>query len=342
MSIAIDVRALTDVTPTGVAMYTVSFIEKSLEADNDVILWYSGTKRIDWIHTKWESRATIFHINIPNKLLNLSLLLFRYPKLDTYLAKKTGKQITEMIAPNMNTYALSADVTFTLTVHDLAFYIFPYFYSWRRRLWHRLVNISQLSACANTVLVPSQSTAWDVEEWLHVEKNKIIIGTPAIAEQFSDSDNWSLARQQEVRSDYALPAPFLLYVGTIEPRKNLETLLAAFAEIKKTRTDAELVVAGPVGWKSRRLVKQLTNTPGVMYLGYVDAADKPALYAAATAFVYPSLYEGYGFPVLEAQAVGTQVITSDRSSLLEVAGPNALIIDPHSVTDLADAMKSCL
>ena len=339
--IAIDVRGLIHHEPTGVGTYTHLLVEKYLNQADDVVLWYSGWQRVEWIHTRWGSRATVLHIRMPNKLLNALLIFFKIPKLDKYIAKKIDKPINVMIAPNMNVYALSPDITFVLTIHDLAFILFPWYYSWKGKLWHRFIYIQRLARRASNIVVPSQSTAWDVEDWLYIDSSNIQITAPTLPAMYQHSTHWNTARQHSVMEAYQLPSRYFLYLGTIEPRKNIETLLAAYNECKKTYAGIVLVIAGPRGWKCRKLMKDILSTSGVQYLGYVDDADKPALYAGAIAFVYPSFYEGYGFPVLEAQAVGTRVITSNRSSLLEVADERAILIDPYNVTDLAQAMMEC-
>jgi glycosyltransferase involved in cell wall biosynthesis len=130
----------------------------------------------------------------------------------------------------------------------------------------------------------------------------------------------------------------VLFLGTIEPRKNLEVLLDAWKKTKHGET--ELVIAGPVGWAAEATVARIRAE--ATYLGYVSEADLPGLVAGAEAFVYPSLYEGFGFPVVQAMAAGTPVITSDVSSLPEIAGDAALLVDPRSVSELAGTLERLL
>jgi glycosyltransferase involved in cell wall biosynthesis len=139
----------------------------------------------------------------------------------------------------------------------------------------------------------------------------------------------------------ALPRPYILNVGTLEPRKNLEGLLHAFARAKRAGIPHTLVIAGARGWGDSRLAplpEALGITDSVVFTGFVEDDDLPHLYGNADFFVYPSLYEGFGLPVLEAMACGTPVITANTSSIPEVAGDAALLVDPRSETDLAAAM----
>ena len=135
-------------------------------------------------------------------------------------------------------------------------------------------------------------------------------------------------------------APVRASVGTIEPRKNLDTLLDAFAGLPLSlREEYELVVAGPAGWAAAGTKARLER---VRYLGYVAEADLAPLTAAATVFAYPSLYEGFGFPVAQAMASGVPVITSNLSALPEVAGDAALLVDPLSIAELRNALSRLL
>jgi alpha-1,3-rhamnosyl/mannosyltransferase len=133
-------------------------------------------------------------------------------------------------------------------------------------------------------------------------------------------------------------------VGTVEPRKNIATLLDAWERLRTdVRDEYDLVVAGPAGWGDSAVLKRLqAGTTGVRYLGYVAEADLPALTAGASAFVYPSLYEGFGLPLAQAMAAGRAAVTSAVSSMPEVAGGAALLVDPKSVEELGSAMDRLL
>ncbi|MDQ2949992.1 MAG: glycosyltransferase family 4 protein, partial [Acidobacteriota bacterium] len=138
--------------------------------------------------------------------------------------------------------------------------------------------------------------------------------------------------------------PYILFVGAIEPRKNIDALLDAWHLLKPSlREEFDLVVAGATGWQSERTVRRLeAGIPDVRYLRYVPEQELPGLTAGATAFVYPSLYEGFGFPVAQAMACRVPVITSNNSCLPEIAGPGGLFIDPRSPVEIATAMERLL
>jgi len=144
----------------------------------------------------------------------------------------------------------------------------------------------------------------------------------------------------EVRTRYRLKRPFILSVGTIEPRKNLSLLVSAYRALPAYLQDEfQLVLAGPMGWADPATEERVR---GVRYLGYVPERDIAALTAAATVFAYPSLYEGFGFPVAQAMAAGVPVVTSNVSALPEIAGDAALLVDPRSEAELRDALNRLL
>jgi glycosyltransferase involved in cell wall biosynthesis len=179
----------------------------------------------------------------------------------------------------------------------------------------------------------------DIVAGLHVPPEKVHVIYEAAASQYRLITN--AAELERVRSRYELKRPFALYVGTIEPRKNLTRLVTAFAQARRQCPDLELVLVGQLGWKYTALLKaieELNLGPALRRLGYVPNEDLPALYNLARLLAFPSLYEGFGLPVIEAMACGTPVLTSNGSSLAEIATGAAWLIDPHDVQAIADGL----
>jgi glycosyltransferase involved in cell wall biosynthesis len=151
--------------------------------------------------------------------------------------------------------------------------------------------------------------------------------------------------RQGVLARYGIDRPYLLYVGGINARKNIARLFEAYAQVRATHPDVILVVAGKRQWQTGEIdaaFRRFNLEDQVHFTGYVDDRDLPALYSAAELFVFPSLYEGFGLPPLEAMACGTPVVTSNASSLPEVVGDAALTVDPYDVDGLAAAIKHAL
>jgi glycosyltransferase involved in cell wall biosynthesis len=229
-----------------------------------------------------------------------------------------------------------------VTVHDLAFLHYPQYFRPARRVYQRTFTARSARA-ATLVIAVSESTKGDLVR-LGVAPSRVRVIYPAIEERFRPVADG--ARLQAFRREHGLPDRFLLYLGTIEPRKNIVGLLEAYARLRADVPDAPpLVLAGAKGWYYDAVferVRALGLERTVTFAGYVRDEEQPLWYAAAELFVYPSLFEGFGLPVAEAMACGTPVVTSSLSSMPEVAGDAAIQVDPRSAEALAHAMQSVL
>jgi len=223
----------------------------------------------------------------------------------------------------------------TATIHDLTCWIMPEHHPRANRDAER--SFAQVMRRADGLIAVSEATKRDAVKVLGIEPEKIAVIHSGVPHAFF---NVEPALIDAVRRKYSLGKPFALFVGTIEPRKNVDLLLDAFESLPASiREHYQLVIAGPPGWASGHTMRRLQH---VRYLGYIPEEALPGLTAAATAFVYPSLYEGFGFPVVQAMAAGVPVITSNNSSLAEVAGGAALLVDPRSQSELHHAMSRLL
>jgi alpha-1,3-rhamnosyl/mannosyltransferase len=223
----------------------------------------------------------------------------------------------------------------TATIHDLTCWLMPELHPAANLRADR--NFEAILRRADRLIAVSESTKNDAVRVLGLRPERIAVIHSGIAEPFFDPSADSI---DAVRSRYSLDRPFVLFIGTIEPRKNIDMLLDAFEALPASvRQEFDLVVAGPMGWASAETAARVR---AVRYLGYIPEPDIAPLTAAATVFAYPSLYEGFGFPVAQAMAAGTPVIASNVSSLPEIAGDAALLIDPRSLTELRDALSRLL
>jgi len=192
---------------------------------------------------------------------------------------------------------------------------------------------------SNHLLAISEFTASEARVLFSVPSHKLTVTPLAVSPQFSSQplafDDIAKARQK-----YNLPDKFLLYLGTLEPRKNIARIIEAFQVISPEFPDTHLVLAGAKGWLIDDLFHQ--PIPHVLLTGYVDNLDRAILYKLALGFVFPSFYEGFGLPPLEAMSCGTPVITARTASLPEVVGDSALLVDPNSTEELVVAMRQLL
>jgi glycosyltransferase involved in cell wall biosynthesis len=225
-----------------------------------------------------------------------------------------------------------------ITIYDLSFALFPQFFRGFNQTYLRWGT--RLSARrAQRLITISDCTRRDVHRLYDVPLDRIDVAYPGVAETMQPPP---LDRVAAFRHEKNLPEKFFLFLGTLEPRKNLITLVRAFTQLKQTCPDARLVLAGGVGWLADELfatIKASGVKESILLPGYVAAEDKALWYAAATAFVYPSIYEGFGLPPLEAMACGTPVIVSNAASLPEVVGDAGLLIAPEDVNSWTAALK---
>jgi glycosyltransferase involved in cell wall biosynthesis len=217
-----------------------------------------------------------------------------------------------------------------ITVHDLGFKYFPQAHPrWQR--WYLDWTTRYSAQRARVVLADSQTTADDLCRFYGITHDKVHVVYPGI-------DRLVIGDIGALRQKYRLPERYFLFVGTLQPRKNIARLVEAYKMWLQQNPDEQtgLVLAGSKGWLYDPAWTQ--DVDGIYLTGYVDDADKGALYAGALALVFPSLYEGFGFPVLEAMQCGTPVIASNTSSLPELVGEAGLLVDPLSVNAIVNAL----
>ena len=277
----------------------------------------------------------------------LRQLLRRVPGLKRMRARinharrhKAGRAHRDYVYWEPNYLLLPIDNPAVATVHDISHLRHPEYHPAERlRELARLVDSIDRS---RRVITASRFSRGEIAAVLGVPENLIDVVSPAVSDRFRPH---RAEARELVRQRYRLPDGYILFCGTLEPRKNVPRLMQAFSRLPAAlQYRYPLVLAGGRGWhrgEFEAMLAQLAN-PNILPLGYVNFDDLPALYSAATIFAYPSLYEGFGMPVLEAMASGTAVVTSRTSSMPEVAAGAALLVEPGDVVAIADALEALL
>lgn len=334
MNIGVDIRALGNRKLTGIGKYIYCAVEELSKVDkkNNYILLSSGMHKEDYDYLNFSSKNIIHrHLKMPNKLLNLSL--------KTGLGYGPSKSMFDGIdiywMPNINFFRLDAEVPVVLTIHDLSFLHSREFYSLKRRRWHKMVNVGKLVRRADKIIAVSANTKRDIIRFFPTTEDKIEIINPGVdGIDLSDDESKRLIRR------YGLPEKYFIYVGTLEPRKNIDSIIKAFDRYHKNHPDTGLVIVGALGWVYKKLLKRINSRSYVHYLSYVDSPEKDALYKESMGLIWPSFYEGFGFPPMEAAYHKIPSIVSYKTSLPETLKDLALYVDPYNVSDIYQALEN--
>jgi len=233
--------------------------------------------------------------------------------------------------------------TVITTIHDLTYKLYPNTMdaSNKKRLEKDMKSTIKR---ADYIITISESSKRDIIKYLHVDENKIQVIYPGVDEVYKKVLNSD--EIIAVKNKYNIHGKYLLYLGTLEPRKNIETIIRAYSCFKKSdKENIKLVLAGKKGWlydNIFKLVKEFDIEDSVIFTDYIDDSDKATLYQGAEMFLFPSLYEGFGMPVIEAMASRIPVITSNSSSLPEVSGEAAIITDPLDYKKISESIELIL
>jgi glycosyltransferase involved in cell wall biosynthesis len=341
MIIGVDIRPMAGLR-TGIQEYTEQILAHLIAiapADVKFKLFFASSRsaapNLSWMHAP---NVELVKFNIPNNILFFSGSVWGYPYLDDLIG---GADV--FFSPHFFLAPLSHACRRVTTFHDLSYVRFPEFFTSRKRWWHTIqMNPGEQARFSDQIIAVSQSTKNDLIEHYHIDPSNIrVVPLGNHMVRPPDEAIWEFKKKRQ------LADRTVLFLGTIEPRKNIGGLIRAF-NIMKERSgfeDVELVIAGKKGWQFDDVLEEIERSPfapAIRCLGHIPDEDRSLYYASSSVFVYPSFFEGFGSPVLEAMACGAPVITSANSSLPEVAGDAALFIDPYNVSDIAEALRITL
>jgi glycosyltransferase involved in cell wall biosynthesis len=254
------------------------------------------------------------------------------------LPVQVARKHLDLVHGTLNVLPLARRVPGVVTIHDVSFLLFPDRFLPAKRRY--LATFTRWSARgAKRVVVSSRNTGRDVVRLLGVAQERVQVVYLGVEDQLRKQP--SAESLQRFREEHDLPEQFFLYVGTLEPRKNLVRLVEAYAHARRGGVEWPLILAGAKGWMYEEIfqrVQDLQLQAWVRFPGYVLHEELPLWYNAASVFVYPSLYEGFGLPVVEAMACGCPVLTARNSSLPEVAGDAAILVDGEDTMALAGGL----
>ncbi|MDD3284644.1 MAG: glycosyltransferase family 1 protein [Patescibacteria group bacterium] len=337
--IAIDVSALRQKNLSGVGKYLKNVLERLLLIDdkNEYFLFSFGHKNIP-LNLNFQNKKNVHYIHkkISSKVFFLLNFLFHIPHLDILKFAGKKKKMDIIWLPNFNPCSLKYKKTKLITtIHDLSFVKYREFLNLKRKLWHDFLKIQKIVKRSNKLIAVSENTSMDLQNIYKVSKEKILVSPLGIDKKFCKIEDENLLKN--VKLEYNLPDNFLLFVGVKEPRKNILSIIKAFSKLKNE--DVYLVIVGSCGWKEkswRKFYNNLSDTikSRIIIVDYVSDEDLPAFYNLAKIFIWPSFYEGFGLPPIEALACSCPVIVSNNSSLPEILKNNAILIEAFNIENL--------
>ena len=343
MRVVVDARSAVDPRRTGVGRYTRAILRHLPPSDPETsyLAWYLDVRGLGRSARRFgrssnlQERAT----RLPTRLFGPLSARTGFPRLE-WLAGAADV----VFAPNFVPPPTSAE-RLIVVVHDLGFDVMPETAPHQDARWRRGFRRSLVRASA--VIVPSEAARTDLIRFYETEPDRIhVIAHGTDAESFSPVGPVEV---EDVRGRFAIPGPYVVFLGGLEPRKNLEHLVRAFGSLDDARCSLVLS-GGPVPWAKGypdRIDAAIAELPAevrarIVRTGYVSDADRRALLSGAEVLAYPSLYEGFGFPILEGFAANVPVLTSDRAAMPETAGDAALLVDPDDPGSIAQGLRQLL
>ena len=334
MKICIDISQI--VYGTGVSNYTNDLVENLLKIDhNNQYKLFGYSLRLNNNLREYKKKFLGYEnvefriIHIPISAMTILWNRLHIVPIEKFVGEFDLLHSSDWIQPPVR----SSKAKKITTVHDMAVYLFSSFFP-SKILENQKRRMNFVINEVDRIISVSQSTKDDIEKFLKVPTKKINVISLASSPIFKPQDEEKI---NVVLNKFKIKKPFILSVATQEPRKNIQILLDVFEQIVKKRANVSLVLSGKYGWGPG-----LRSSENVIWTDYVSKEDLVVLYSSCRVFVYPSLYEGFGLPILEAMACGAPVITSNNSSMVEIAKEAAILIDPRSEGQLTKAIDMVL
>ena len=332
MKIAIDISQI--VYGTGVSNYTADLVRHLLKIDkrNQYILFGTSLRQRHKLDEFKKSLGIYENVTFKFRFLPPTLFELLTNRLRILSAEKlVGQEVdvfhsSDWAQPKVK----SKNTKKVTTIHDMTVYLFPSSFD-PKIIKIQRQRLAKVKEEVDLVIADSRSTKEDVVKFLEIPDEKVRVVYLAASDEFRPADD---EKVKDVLRKYKIKKPYILSVATQEPRKNIQKLIDSFEKIKEEHPDFSLVLVGKQGWG-----QGFHSTEGVIWTGYIPKEDLVSVYSGCRVFVYPSLYEGFGLPILEAMACGVPVVTSNNSSMAEIAKDVAVLVDPRSETQLERAIK---
>jgi glycosyltransferase involved in cell wall biosynthesis len=339
LRIGIDGRVLQDLQPSGIPNYAKNIITEMLKIDNinQYIIFYNSFRKIDNRIPRFNGNVEERFFHYPNKFLEWFWKIISYPKVDQLL------KLDAFFSPHFINIPLSKKVNKIVTIHDLSFIKNKKYFSFKKNIWHWQMNPRGACKSFDKIVAVSESTKKDIVNFYNINEKKIKViynGSKKIIDLISPEIQREFLFNHKIEK-----GKYILFLATLEPRKNIEGILDAFAKINTNNPDYKLVIAGKKGWLFNNIFKKTLNykiNDRIVFTDFVDEEQKHILFKNASIFIFPSFCEGFGIPLVEAMNYRLPIITSNTSSMPEIVKDVAILINPHNTEDLSIAISNIL
>lgn len=350
MRIGVDIRGLLTGQRSGIEQYTLKTLEYLLQIDkhNQYVLFYVSYRNLDKLMDELLLAAPFLRqANVEIKTLkwiNAPLLLHALWKpLDWPKVDKICGGLDVMWSPSPRILPVSKQCRVVITFHDLIFDLFPQFYTWQSNLWHWQMSYRYLARTASCIIAVSQNTKADLIKLYQVNSDKIRVIYEGVDEAYFHPIDLELADQ--IKTKFNISGDYIYYIGSLEPRKNLVAVIRALNYLHSRGAQFDklkLVVSSGKSWLTDTIhqeIDKLQLKPEIIFTGPISEAEKIVLLQQARAFIFPTLYEGFGLPVIEAMAAGCPVVAGNNSALPEVAADAAILVEALDQTQINLAVE---
>jgi len=335
MKIAIDATIIRKEN-TGTGFYIINLINglAKIKDGNDYYIFMNNELSKEFFNFE-NNNFHIINKNFKNRIFRVIWQFFLFP----FELKKLKVRVLH--SPNYITPLFKLGFKVIVTIHDLTFYLFPEKFTVTKRLFFKYM-LPLFIKISDKIIAVSNNTKKDILKFFKISERKVIVTFESYPEYYTYNND---SNDQNILTKYGIGSKYLLFVGMIEPRKNILSILKSFKEIDSD-LELDLVIAGKKGWYYKEIELYLEKLlrigikNKIIFTGYVSEPELKYLYQNAFIFIYPSIYEGFGIPPLQAMACKVPVITSNLSSLPEVVGDAAIMVNPYDINKISEAIKT--
>lgn len=335
MKIAIDATIIRKEN-TGTGFYIINLINglAKIKDGNDYYIFMNNELSKEFFNFE-NNNFHIINKNFKNRIFRVIWQFFLFP----FELKKLKVRVLH--SPNYITPLFKLGFKVIVTIHDLTFYLFPEKFTVTKRLLFKYM-LPLFIKISDKIIAVSNNTKKDILKFFKISERKVIVTFESYPEYYTYNND---SNDQNILTKYGIGSKYLLFVGMIEPRKNILSILKSFKEIDSD-LELDLVIAGKKGWYYKEIELYLEKLlrigikNKIIFTGYVSEPELKYLYQNAFIFIYPSIYEGFGIPPLQAMACKVPVITSNLSSLPEVVGDAAIMVNPYDINKISEAIRT--